>query len=75
MTIENNIDEMVLKTQEWLNRNYVTKYGYTPIEENGHTGWSTIIALTTALQIELGISEPTGNFGPQTSSNFKSLSM
>lgn len=69
------MDEMVLQTQIWLNRNYSNKYGYNTIEENGKTGWPTIYALTRALQIELGISEPTDNFGPTTASLFKSLSI
>ena len=49
-------DLMVLKTQQWLNKTYGGKTGYgSNINENGNTGWTTIYALTRALQIELGI--------------------
>ncbi len=48
-------DPMVLATQQWLNKTYKGKAGYTSIKENGETGWDTIYALLQALQIELGI--------------------
>lgn len=69
------IDEMVQQTQLWLNGTYRNKYGYEQIEVNGKTGWPTIFALTRALQIELGIAEPSDNFGPTTRRLFKTLSI
>ena len=69
------IDEMVQQTQLWLNSTYKNKYGYEKIDTNGITGWSTIFALTRALQIELGISEPSDNFGPTTRRLFNTLSI
>ena len=64
-------DEMVLKTQQWLNKTYGGKTGYgSNITENGNTGWTTIYALTRALQIELGITSTANNFGPSTISKF-----
>lgn len=40
------MDQMVLKAQQWVNSTYKGKAGYTAIEENGKTGWSTMGALT-----------------------------
>ncbi|WPC42320.1 glycoside hydrolase domain-containing protein [Clostridium sp. JS66] len=67
------MDEMVLKTQKWLNSTYNGKGGYSTIPEDGATGWATMNALVTALQIELGIYNPNGNFGPATTAAFKML--
>ncbi|WP_236888082.1 glycoside hydrolase domain-containing protein [Clostridium beijerinckii] len=66
---------MVLKTQQWLNGIYKDNSNYKIIPEDGATGWTTITALTTALQIELGISTPNGSFGPATRSAFENLSI
>ena len=64
-------DAMVLKTQQWLNKTYEGKTGYgSRIPESGFTGWTTIYALTRALQIELGITSTANNFGPSTISKF-----
>ena len=63
-------DQMVLKTQQWLNANYGGKSGYNTIPENGQTGWTTIYALTRALQLELGITQTADNFGPSTIARF-----
>ena len=41
---------MVLKTQVYLNAMYGGNPGYETIPENGKTGWTTIYALTRALQ-------------------------
>lgn len=49
-------DEMVFKTQEWLNETYTGKSGYTPFASNeidGITGFGTFKRLIQALQIEL----------------------
>ena len=62
------MDAAVLRAQQWLNNTYSGKPGYTPITEDGATGQGTVKALTIALQIELGLTSPTGSFGPQTSS-------
>lgn len=70
------MDIMVLATQKWLNKTYTGKYGYNPIDLNdvgGSTGWTTINALTRALQIEMGISEPADNFGDGSTAKFNAL--
>lgn len=59
-------DEMVLRTQKWLNANYRRYSSFGSVSESGHTGWDTIWALTRALQIELGITQTADNFGPST---------
>lgn len=66
-------DEMVLKTQQWLNQTYggITGYGDN-IVEDGLTGWGTINALIRAFQLELGITETANNFGPTTIARFNS---
>lgn len=68
-------DVMVLQTQQWLNKTYTGKNGYTPIYEDGVTGGGTVKALIIALQIELGIASPNGNFGPATTEAFRELSI
>ncbi|MCR3761736.1 DUF1906 domain-containing protein [Clostridium felsineum] len=67
------MDQLVLKIQQWLNKTYSGKTGYTQIPEDGVTGWGTIKGLIIGLQIELGISSPNGSFGPATSAAFKNL--
>lgn len=69
------MDQMVLETQKWLNKNYAGKNGYKTIAEDGVTGWGTMKALVTALQIEIGISGPNGNFGPATTAAFQPISI
>lgn len=64
------MDEMVLKTQQWLNKTYGDDARYNRVAEDGRTGWPTIYALTRALQIELGIATTADNFGPTTRSRF-----
>jgi|GEM_PF-3686664 len=59
-------DQMVLATQNWLNKTYGNDPRYNAVEANGQTGWSTIYALTRALQIELGIQNTADSFGPTT---------
>lgn len=59
-------DEMVLQAQQWLNQTYKGRYGYNEIVTDGKTGWGTMFALTRALQIELGLGEPSDNFGNAT---------
>lgn len=64
------MDVMVLKTQEWLNETYGNDSRFNRVDEDGATGWSTIYALTRALQIELGITSTADNFGPTTIAKF-----
>ena len=66
------MDQMVLKTQQFLNAMYGGNSGYSIIPENGLTGWTTIYALTRALQIELGIVNTADSFGPATKAAFES---
>ena len=63
-------DAMVLETQQWLNATYGSDSRFKRVDEDGRTGWSTIYALTRALQIELGISVTADNFGEGTESRF-----
>lgn len=65
------MDERVLETQVWLNNTYGDHSGYETIVEDGITGWSTMYALTRALQIELGITNTADNFGPGTLSRLQ----
>jgi peptidoglycan hydrolase-like protein with peptidoglycan-binding domain len=65
------MDLMVLMVQEWVNDTYNGRYGFEPAPENGKTGWSTVYALTRAVQIELGITEPVDNFGDGTKAAYK----
>ena len=69
------MDLRVLDTQVWLNLNYHGKSGYKVITADGITGWGTMKALIIALQIELKIPSPNGNFGPGTAAAFKGLSI
>ena len=67
------MDEMVLAVQEWVNEKYGDHPGSSRIPENGKTGWSTVYALTRALQIELGITNTANNFGPSTEAAYKAF--
>lgn len=60
------MDYWVQHTQMWLNNTYGNNPNWVRLDENGLTGWNTIYGLTRALQIELGLSNPNGNFGPAT---------
>lgn len=60
------LDEMVLRTQQYLNSIYSGNANWIRIGEDGKTGWGTIRGLIRALQIETGISTPNGTFGPAT---------
>ncbi|MBT1175071.1 DUF1906 domain-containing protein [Bifidobacterium sp. LC6] len=64
------VDQMVLQTQQWLNKTYGKDSRFNAVSENGQTGWETIYGLTRALQIELGIQTTADNFGPSTQSLF-----
>jgi peptidoglycan hydrolase-like protein with peptidoglycan-binding domain len=60
------VDQMVLLAQQWVNATYRDNPGFNVVQENGQTGWDTMYALTRALQIELGITALSDNFGPAT---------
>ncbi|APH21240.1 TPA: glycoside hydrolase domain-containing protein [Clostridium botulinum] len=65
------MDQMVLETQKWLNKTY---QGRMPsLTEDGITGWSTIQALTRALQLELGLTSD-GLWGPSTEEKCPTIS-
>lgn len=61
-------DEMVRLAQSFVNRTYNNgaTLGISKLEEDGLTGWTTIYALTRALQYEMGISSLSDSFGPTT---------
>ncbi|PEA54066.1 hypothetical protein CON64_14525, partial [Bacillus pseudomycoides] len=62
------MDLAVLAVQTWLYDHYRTVDGFQPPLLNGKTGWSTMYALTRALQHELGITTLADAFGPTTAS-------
>ena len=64
-------DQMVLQTQQWLNKTYGSDSRFNRVAEDGQTGWATIYGLTRALQIELGIQSTADNFGPSTRKLFE----
>jgi hypothetical protein len=59
-------DPQVEFSQQYLNATYGGRPGYVAVPENGQTGWPTVFGITRALQIELGISAPSNNFGDGT---------
>ncbi|WP_369246955.1 glycoside hydrolase domain-containing protein [Streptomyces sp. R41] len=65
-------DEMVRRAQQFVNRTYPNMLGIPALDENGQTGWTTMFALTRALQYELGISSLSDTFGPTTLSTLAS---
>lgn len=67
------MDYWVQHTQMWLNNTYGNNSNWVRLEENGITGWPTIYGLIRALQIELKLSNPNGNFGPATTEAVKKL--
>lgn len=68
------MDAQVLAAQQWVNSTYAGRPGYAAAPETGLTGWSTMYALTRALQIQLGISPPSNTFGPGTASAVAAIS-
>jgi RHS repeat-associated protein len=72
------MDQMVLTVQQWLNATYGSNSKFksvlpSGVSEDGVTGTQVETALITALQIELGISAPTGTFGPATTTAFTTM--
>ncbi|MYZ33983.1 MULTISPECIES: glycoside hydrolase domain-containing protein [unclassified Streptomyces] len=61
-------DEMVRLAQRFVNTTYNngTTLGISKLDENGLTGWTTMYALTRALQYEMGITALSDSFGPTT---------
>ncbi|SDM34004.1 Putative peptidoglycan binding domain-containing protein [Paenibacillus sp. OK060] len=64
------MDAMILKTQQFLNNTYGHDSRFNVVPLTGLTGWSTIYALTRALQIELGITATADSFGPTSKAKF-----
>ena len=66
-------DELVLQAQRFLNRTYSngTKLGISKVPEDGQTGWTTMYALTRALQYEMGLTTLSDTFGPTTLSTLQ----
>lgn len=67
------MDIWVQAAQLWLNDTFDGEPGYVSAPTTGVTGWPTMYSLTRALQIELGISSTSDNFGPTTMSLLTSV--
>lgn len=65
-------DIKVQETQNWLNTTYGGHSQWTNLDEDGKIGWQTIFGLIRGLQIELGITTLSDNFGDGTMSALKS---
>jgi len=65
-------DLEVERAQKHLNDTYGHHSWFTRLTLDGQTGWSTMFALTRALQHELGISAKSDSFGPTTMSTLTS---
>ncbi|TWG25844.1 putative peptidoglycan binding protein [Actinoplanes teichomyceticus] len=65
---------MVLRAQRFINQTYSNgaTLGISKVPEDGRTGWTTMYALTRALQYELGITSLSNSFGPTTLSTLQS---
>jgi peptidoglycan hydrolase-like protein with peptidoglycan-binding domain len=59
-------DPWVEEVQLWLNATYTGVASWDPVPVTGRTGWTTMYALTKALQHELGITALSNNFGAGT---------
>lgn len=66
------VDLWVQNAQLWLNSHYTGVAGWTPVPEDGHTGWPTVNGIIRALQHELGITALSDSFGPMTYSQLNS---
>ncbi|MDF6020566.1 glycoside hydrolase domain-containing protein [Streptomyces sp. JH34] len=67
-------DELVRRAQRFVNTTYNNgaTLGISKLDENGQTGWTTMYALTRALQYEMGITALSDSFGPTTLSTIAS---
>lgn len=63
---EPDLDLNVRAVQSWLNSTYSSAPGWIEVPTTGRTGWSTVYGLTRALQVELGITALSNNFGEGT---------
>ncbi|WP_139416608.1 glycoside hydrolase domain-containing protein [Agromyces laixinhei] len=59
-------DPQVENAQTWLNNTFSGRAGYVDAPMNGETGWLTMYSAIRALQLELGITATSDNFGPGT---------
>ncbi|HEX8347460.1 MAG TPA: peptidoglycan-binding domain-containing protein, partial [Actinoplanes sp.] len=68
-----DVDELILRAQRFINSTYSNgaTLGIPKLEENGRTGWTTMYALTRALQYEMGITTLSDAFGPTTLSTLR----
>lgn len=66
------MDLWVQNSQYHLNGTYTGVTGYEAVATDGISGWTTIYAITRALQIELGVSPRSNAFGPATKAAFDS---
>jgi len=66
-------DDLVRRAQSFVNSTYNdgATLGISKLEEDGLTGWTTMHALTRALQYEMGISSLSDSFGPTTLSTIR----
>ncbi|MEU7904931.1 glycoside hydrolase domain-containing protein [Actinoplanes sp. NPDC049118] len=67
------VDELVLRAQRFINSTYNNgaTLGISKLAEDGRTGWTTMYALTRALQYEMGITGLSDSFGPTTLSTLQ----
>lgn len=65
------MDAWIAMMQEWLDDTYGGRFGYTPTPGDGRTGWPTMYSMTRAMQLELGISQPSDAFGPGTRNEYQ----
>ncbi|MQS35444.1 glycoside hydrolase domain-containing protein [Streptomyces katsurahamanus] len=67
-------DELVRRAQRFINTQYNNgaTLGISKLSEDGKTGWTTMYALTRALQYEMGITSLSDSFGPTTLSTLQS---
>ncbi|MEV7478959.1 MULTISPECIES: glycoside hydrolase domain-containing protein [Streptomyces] len=61
--------------QQWLNQNYWTKSAYSIGPCDGIYSRDVQKSLMVALQYELGIAEPNGNFGPATQAALRTATL
>lgn len=67
------MDVAVLKVQKWLNSTYGGINGFDEAPEDGISSWNTIFSLREALQHEMGMSDLSAGFGPETKSYASNL--
>lgn len=65
-------DIKVQEVQKWLNATYIGYSQWNHLDEDGLIGWQTVFGLIRGLQIELGITTLSDNFGDGTMSALKS---